>query len=72
MNYTYDKIKTKTITNSEYIRNMTDAKLAWVLMEFRIDSCCKANGGEAALPDTQQTILKWLGATREVRVDDER
>lgn len=68
MNYTCDKIETKTITNSDYIRNMTDEDLAWVLMEFRFDAICKANGGEAALPDTQQTILEWLGATREVLV----
>lgn len=67
MNYTCDKIETKTITNSERIRNMTDEELAWELMEFRFDAICKANGGEACLPDTQKAICEWLGRNCEVR-----
>ena len=61
MNYTTDAIEKNTITNGERIRKMTNEELAWLLQEFRFDACCKANGGEAGLPDTQKAICEWLG-----------
>lgn len=61
MNNTCDCGKKNTKTNGERIRTMDNENLAWLLMEFRFDSVCKAAGGEAALPDTQAAIVKWLG-----------
>lgn len=60
MNNTTNITEKNTITNGERIRNMTNEELAWVLMEFRVDACCKASGGEAGLPDTQKAICEWL------------
>ena len=71
MNYTCNKINTKTITNSERIRNMTDYELAWELMTWRVETVAKLQGDSSNYPDTQATILEWLGKECEVRVDAE-
>ena len=50
----------KVVTNADRIRAMSDDELAWVLLEYRFDACCKAHGGEAGLPDSQSKIVEWL------------
>lgn len=47
-------------TREEKIRAMDTEDLAWLLMEFRVDAVAKADGSEAALPDTQKKIVEWL------------
>ena len=44
----------------DLIKSMAAEELAWEFMVFRFDACCKANGGESTLPDSQQGILEWL------------
>lgn len=62
MNNTTKVFEKSPLTNGDRIRNMTNDELAWELMEFRVDAVCKANGGEAGLPDTQKEICEWLDA----------
>lgn len=71
MNYTCDKGATKTITNSERIRAMSDYDLAWELMTWRIEASAKYHGVSSDYPDTQATILEWLGQNCEVAADAE-
>ena len=60
MNYTDGHIKGQMVPRGDLIRTMDDEELAWELMEFRFDAVCKANGGEAGLPDSQSKCVEWL------------
>lgn len=39
---------------------MSDRELAVQLFDFRFDGYAKAQGAETVLPDTVQSIEKWL------------
>lgn len=47
-------------TKGDVIRRMPDRELAEELFNFRFDGYAKAQGAETVLPDTVQTIEKWL------------
>ena len=47
-------------TNADRIRAMSDADLAWMFMEFRVDAYAVAEGNKGGLPNTQNDILIWL------------
>lgn len=48
------------LSNADRIRAMSDADLAWMFMEFRVDAYAVAEGNEGCLPNTQNGILIWL------------
>ena len=64
MNHTNGHTQGEMVPRGDLIRAMDDEDLAWVLMEFRFDAICKANGVEPALPDTQKKIVEWLRQMR--------
>ena len=47
-------------TRGDAFRRMTDRELAEELFQFRFDGYAKAQGAETVLPDTVQSIEKWL------------
>ena len=66
-NHTDCPYRTEPVTNADKIRAMSDDELAWVLLEYRFDACCKAHGGEAGLPDSQSKIVEWLKQPAEIK-----
>ena len=70
MNHTCDKGATKTITNGERIRTMSDYDLAWELMTWRCEATAKYHGVSSDYPETQADILEWLGKYCEVSADE--
>lgn len=47
-------------TRGDAFRRMTDRELAEELFQFRFDGYAKAQDAETVLPDTVQSIEKWL------------
>lgn len=47
-------------TRDDVLRRMSDRGLAARLFDFRFDGYAKAQGAEAVLPDTIQSIENWL------------
>lgn len=47
-------------TRGDAFRRMTDSELAEELFNFRFDGYAKAQDAETVLPDTIQSIEKWL------------
>lgn len=47
-------------TRGDVLRRMSDRELAARLFDFRFDGYAKAQGAEAVLPDTIQSIENWL------------
>lgn len=52
--------QTKTQTNADRIRAMSDEELAWELMTWRCEAVAKHCGVQSVYPNTQKTICEWL------------
>lgn len=51
----------KILTRGDRIRVMSDAELAGLFFQFRVDAYGKSQGAEDVLPNCMESIEKWLG-----------
>ena len=51
----------KILTRGGRIRAMSDAELAGLFFQFRVDAYGRSQGAEVVLPDCMESIEKWLG-----------
>lgn len=51
----------KILTRGGRIRAMSDAELAGLFFQFRVDAYGRSQGAEVVLPDSMESIEKWLG-----------
>lgn len=65
--YQIEKLtRNKVYTNADRIRAMSDEKLAWEMMTWRIKTEAKHHGVESNFPNTKKKILEWLQQPAEV------
>lgn len=51
----------KILTRGDRIRVMSDAELAGLFFQFRVDAYGRSQGAEDVLPNCMESIEKWLG-----------
>lgn len=51
----------KILIRGDRIRVMSDAELAGLFFQFRVDAYGRSQGAEVVLPDCMESIEKWLG-----------
>lgn len=56
-----DGAANKILTRGGRIRAMSDAELAGLFFQFRVDAYGRSQGAEVILPDCMESIEKWLG-----------
>lgn len=56
-----DRAAKKILTRGDRIRAMSDAELAGLFFQFRVDAYGRSQGAEVVLPDCMESIEKWLG-----------
>lgn len=61
LNDAVDGVAKKPLIRGDRIRAMSDAELAGVFFQFRFDAYGRSQGAEVVLPDSMESIEKWLG-----------
>lgn len=61
LNDAVDGAGKKLLTRGDRIRAMSDAELAGLFFQFRFDAYGRSQGAEVVLPDSMESIKKWLG-----------
>lgn len=56
-----DEAAKKILTRGDRIRVMSDAELAGLFFQFRVDAYGRSQGAEDVLPNCMESIEKWLG-----------